>query len=62
MFWDIHAGMLGLYAHVACLLCELYLECGCHIFTDMSHVYSDPYCIVVASDFICGIYVHTSPI
>ena len=56
--------MLGLYDHVACWPCELYLECGEHICSVIfvKYVYSAPCCMVDVNDFMCGfLFVHTSP-
>ena len=60
VFCYICAKMLGLYVHLACLLCTLYFEHICHICSEIyvKCVYSVPNCMIDASDFICGTYMH----
>ena len=58
----MYTKMLGLYAHIAYLSCELYLEYGSRICSVIyiKYVYSDPFGMVDVSGFICGIgmYMH----
>ena len=59
----MYAKLLGLYAHVTCWLCELYLECGQlnFLFIYVKYMYSAPCCLFDASDFIYIyiIYIYT---
>ena len=56
IFRYICGKIFGLYAHVACWLCELYLECGSHNCSVIyvKYVYTASYCLVGVSDLICG--------
>ena len=55
--------MLGIYAHIAYWLCELYLECGGHncSMINVRCVYSVPCCFVDGSDLICATHMYIHP-
>ena len=63
VFCLVFANMSGLYAHRACWLCDLSLQCDSHIYSVLyvKYVYSAPFHMVDGSDFICAYICHTCP-
>ena len=62
-FWHIYEDMLCIYAHIACLWHELYLEYSSHISSVIyvKYMHSVPCWMIDVSDFKWGIYMCIHP-
>ena len=60
----VYAHMLGLFAHIACWLCDVYLQRGSHITLVIyfKYVCSGPCHIIDAIELIYSIYMYIHPL